>query len=352
MQQNKHTLIERWQTGSALTLAQQIKACWLFGKDPCVILPLEKHEGRWDFRGLDLTATLPSVVLLPDGIELRMKDYRNEVHGDSPVSFNNIHFADCDFSFACVKGLWLEHCIFENVLFCGANGEGVRDEASIFRQVDFSQAYWYFSTLGISGAYYENCVFVKTDLRRVVFYCGYFENCHFGNTKWSQDIDFSGSHFIQSKVSGKVRKVSFRAIEDGLVNENCGCSPIESNSPIYLDLSDAHVEELYAMGKVDVSRVVLPKDGCALLIVDWDVGLRKLTKAIKDSWGDMEVQTEAMLLDRIIEYRTFDDSRMQFFTLYQLEKYSWDITPPEEKSRVIDKFWKALLQISAEEKGV
>ncbi len=42
-------------------LAQQIKACLLCQINPYEILPLEKHVGRWDFRGLDLTIELSAL---------------------------------------------------------------------------------------------------------------------------------------------------------------------------------------------------------------------------------------------------------------------------------------------------
>lgn len=346
---NQRALIERWQTGPGLELAQQLKACWLFGREPYPLLPLAKHGGRWDFRGLDVTIGLPPVIPLPDGTALAMREYRNAPHGDRPDSFNGVHFVDYDFSFACLEDLWFEACVLDNILFCGANGTGFRDEASIFRQVDFTRACWYGATLGLKGARYERCRFERTDLRRAFFYCGYFTDCHFSSAKWSRDVSFEGSHFIRSKISGKMRQLFFKAVEDPLVHDLCGYSPVESNSPIDLDLSAAQVEELLTIGPVDVSQVVLPQDGSALLIRDRAAGAQKLAQLIRASWSNTAPQSEARFLDKWLNYSTSEETGMQFVTRYQLNVTAWDIEPAEERARVVEKFWAALLQISAEE---
>jgi hypothetical protein len=349
MPSNKRALIERWQTGPGLELAQQLKACWLFGREPYPLLPLEKHNGRWDFRGLDVTILLPPVIPLPDGTALDMREYRNAAHGDRPDSFNGVHFVDCDFSFACLEDFWFEACVLDNILFYGANGTGFHDEASTFRQVDFTRTRWYGATLGLRGARYERCLFEKTDLRRVFFYCGYFTDCHFNHATWSRDVSLEGSHFIRSKISGKIWQIFFKAIEDPLVNDLCGYIPVESNSPVDLDLSAAQVEELLVIGPVDVSQVILSQDGNALLIRDWRAGARKLAQMIRAGWGDTAPQAEAHFLDKWLKYSTSENSGMQFVTRYQLDVTAWDIEPAEEKARVVENFWTALLQISAEE---
>lgn len=41
---------------------------------------------------------------------------------------------------------------------------------------------------------------------------------------------------------------------------------------------------------------------------------------------------------------------MRFISRDELEIMAWEIKSPEEKERVIEKFWEALLQISAKEK--
>lgn len=351
MPSNRRALMERWQTGAGLELAHQLKACWLFGREPYALLPLEKYGGRWDFRGLDVTIPLPPIIPLPDGTTLDMQKYRNASHGDRPDSFNGVQFVNCDFSFACLEDFWFEGCTLDNVLFCGANGTGFHDEASTFRQVDFTRARWYGATLGLKGARYEYCLFEKTDLRRIFFYCGYFIDCHFSHAKWSRDVSLEGSHFIRSKISGKLRQIFFKAVEDPLVNELCGYSPVESNSPVDLDLSAAQVEELLTIGPVDVSQVILPRDDSALLIRDRAAGARKLAQMIRADWGDTAPQAEAHFLNKWLKYITSDDLGMQFVTRYQLDVTAWDIEPAEEKARVVDKFWGALLQISAEEQG-
>lgn len=266
-------------------MAQQIKACWLFGKNPCEVLPLQKYRGLWDFRGLDLNINLPPVIALPDGERPQMKRLSKKDYWDPTMAMVNTRFADCDFSFACLEDRWFERCTFENVLFRGANGCGIHDQASLFRRVDFTRSQWRGSGLGMNGARYENCIFANTDLRYVSFYGGYFTDCHFLNAKWSNDVSFEGSHFLRCKLSGKIKGIFFKDIEDELVKSKCGCEPIESNSPVDLDLSEAQIKWIVIIGEVDVSQVVLPKKGNFVLIKDWPSGLNTLRKTIERSWG-------------------------------------------------------------------
>ena len=80
-------------------------------------------------------------------------------------------------------------------------------------------------------------------------------------------------------------------------------------------------------------------------------GAQKLAQLIRASWSDTAPQAEAHFLRKWLKYITSDDPGMQFVTRYQLGVTAWDIEPVEERARVVEKFWAALLQISAEEQG-
>ncbi|MFN8488138.1 MAG: pentapeptide repeat-containing protein [Caldilineaceae bacterium] len=275
----KKSLIERWSQDQLWMGLYPEVIARLQTNGELGQLALPQYDGRWDLRGISLRVTgaqVPGEIELPEGMVFRF------ALGARP-RFTNIQLRSIDFSYAQLDQAVFEHCYVEDVLFHNANGEGVTDPGSTFRNVDLSGARWRGATLGFDGTRYEAVNFQRSDLRNTLYYRGYFVDCDFSDAN-IQNVDFLASHFIRCRFGGKLRKVWFRGYYPGK-NDEERFGKTESNPMEDVDFAEAvFTEDVVFANNIDLSRVIPPQDGKHKLFRNWQDTILLARQEVEQEW--------------------------------------------------------------------
>lgn len=201
-------LRQRWSGKGGQDVARSA-ICRLLTGESLDGLPLERHEGRIDLRGLWLVSSrgLPGLRLA------------GELEG-VPAADSGI-WADLDFSYATFR-IDLAGTTVTNVLFNHVGWQGWRVKASRLTDCSFRAADLRGSSFdGANGrlasdplrhasSYYQRCDFTRTRTgQRGTWGRAVFEECVFGSTKFESPNWFYGAELRRCIFRGEFREVCF-----------------------------------------------------------------------------------------------------------------------------------------------
>lgn len=330
MDQRREELVQRWQTEEGQRWRKQVIRRLQKRKDLSKQPFLQRHQGRWDLRGLDFSRKPWHRFTTEVEITSEYKAPFTFAFGGK-YTFKRTSFRDIDFSYANLGQANLERCHFENVLFHHTNYIGVRDSRCTFHQVDFYKADMRGATLGLHGARYEDVSFRRADMRRVSCYRGYFIKCDFSEAR-IEEVNFNASHFINCTFKGPLRGVWFRGYY-AIPQDEKTFGKTEPNPMENVDFSEATLWDVMFSDGCDLSKVIIPQDGEHFLFHRWPQVLARAKEEVERNWEGVFKQEALGFLDVYAEGAQNQD--MYIINRRELEHpyYTGDITGREEKRR-------------------
>lgn len=252
----KNALSQRWRTVDGLKLGQEVVAR-LVNRQALDKLPLERHAGRIDLRGLLVSAPRPMrrVTARLEGQSL------TAVELDRVVVLRGVVLEGLDLSGAQLESLRFFDCKIANCRFDGANCQDWRLWGADVSNTSFAGANMRDAVLGAwyegHGDIYRNVSFVRADLRSIVCDSATFIDCDFSFARIA-NIDFGSTSFVRCRFAGEIREVQFwdRGLETGKSDPN----PMED-----VDFSGATLR-FVEFRRLNLDRVVLPTSPDHLII--------------------------------------------------------------------------------------
>ena len=164
----------------------------------------------------------------------------------------------CDLSGATLDGLMWSRSRFTSVDFTRASMKGFVDRANKYSNCIFVGSDLTNATLGFEGSEFDSCNFDGANFGRSSFIRPLFVGCTFAGQ--FRNVDFEASSFSRCRFSGRVDGGWFRNgyQHPDLVSE-FGRPPV--NSMTNVDFQDAVLWGVGFSGSVDLSSVLLPRDG-------------------------------------------------------------------------------------------
>lgn len=276
-------LIDRWTTDKWAAIRKRILA------NPRKILAIlrdhPKIDGRIDLRGLVFVENL--------------KDSR-------PLILRRLNWESVDLSYADLRGTWWTKCNVKDSLFSRTDFRQVHIEASnfsdcIFSRCDFRDAYLNMSCRSESGSF-ENVVFHRSNLCRVIFGFPILRNCSFENCKLSTTM-FSASRFYNTKFVGPIESAFFNGKLDPpfgwfekLIYARKKYSifnPMEN-----VDFSQAELKDVSFLNGIDLRKCEFPKGDNCLLITNPARTYKIAAELVRNTWNG-EDQRHALILIKI-----------------------------------------------------
>ncbi len=200
-------------------------------------------------------------------------------------------FRDLDLSFARFGRVLLEACEFENVNLTGMQHAIWNERGCRFCDVQLRDVKLRNAALGLGGSAYERVDFSRCDFGDAFFYRPQFRGCTFASPKF-RGLDFNMSNFAGCSFSGQLDGVWFRA-KWPHPHDEATFGPAAPNE-MRVDFSDASLWDVVFTGGLDLSRVVLPRDGQHVLLKDFCNALLKSKKRV-ESLGDGGLDQEHAL---------------------------------------------------------
>ena len=243
---------QRWTTREGQELGQAVLARLVQGL-PLDDLPLGRHEGRIDLRGL--------VVSPPQQLRQINRQSLSAIELDRVVVLRAVVLQDLDLSGAHLESLRFFHCKISSCRFDGANCQDWRLWGVQVVDTSFAEANMRDAVLGAwhesRGDVYRNVSFVRADLRGVVCDSATFLDCDFSFAR-IVNIDFGSSSFVRCRFAGEIRDVIFwdRGFDTGKPDPN----PMED-----VDFSAATLRSV-EFRRLNLDRVVLPSSPDHLII--------------------------------------------------------------------------------------
>lgn len=246
-------------------------------------LPLGRHDGRWDLRGLRA----------PDPVAL--KTYETErssvtVLGLKSVA-RNIAWRDLDFSGARINGLRLFHADLANCVFDDCQLQDLRIWATqvrggSFRRADLRKAVLGGVSHGQLNAF-EGVNFSGADLRQTIYKAARFVDCDFSGVR-IEKINFNVTRFVRCRFAGELRSVQF-------YHHDLRGEPFPVNDMEDVDLRAADLR-LVEFRHLDLERVMLPENEQHLIVRNYVDTLDRLI-AIMRIRGDEPSACIAAILE-------------------------------------------------------
>jgi uncharacterized protein YjbI with pentapeptide repeats len=203
------------------------------------------------------------------------------------MELNRSQIRDIDFSYAYFGHAILKQCVFEHVLLRGMENSRWNERGCRFVDVDFSEARLRNAGIGIDGSIYERVSFQGVDFTGAVFIRPRFTDCDFSNAKL-RELDFNASNLVNCKFRGKLESVWFRRYYPSKSDEQRMGKAVP-NEMWNVDFSDASLRDVVFTGGLNLSTVILPKDGSHVLLRHFDTSLNKTRNEIeKLAWTDEE----------------------------------------------------------------
>ncbi len=266
------SLIQRWRTGKGSHLSQAVAATLIQGQS-LDNLPLGRHEGRIDLRGLTLTDPRPV-----GRITAQLGDRSlSAVQLANVLSLRGVSLEDLDLSGAQLESLRFFDSKIANCRFDGANCQDWRLWGVEVVDVSFAGAIMRDAVLGAwyegHGDVYRKVNFVGADLRSIVCDSATFVDCDFSFARIA-NVDFGSSGFVRCRFAGELRDVIFwdRGFDTGKPDPN----PMED-----VDFSDATLR-FVEFRRLNLDRVTLPSNPDHIIIRSYrcvvEHALRELEK--------------------------------------------------------------------------
>jgi uncharacterized protein YjbI with pentapeptide repeats len=197
---------------------------------------------------------------------------------DFGLRLEHIHITGLDLSFAVIPYSTFADCRFEDVQFAGIEADGWNERLCRLSDVSFRQACLRGAALGMRPSTYEQVDFTRADLRGAVFSAASFTRCDFSYAHLA-DIDFEASGFTECRFRGRLDHVKFRRVYR-FPDDEIKIGKIPPNEMKQVDFSHAQLWDLVFSGNLDLSSVILPKDGSHILVEHFDLALENLSAEI------------------------------------------------------------------------
>lgn len=206
---------------------------------------------------------------------------------ESGMELKRVEIRETDFSYAQLGQIVLKQCAFDHVIFREIESSRWNERASHFTNVDFAQAKLRDAAIGIDGSIYKKVSFQGVDFTGASFYRPQFTNCDFSHAKL-QKLDFYVSNFVNCKFCGKLKTVWFRRYYP-IKEDEKRMGVAVPNEMRNVDFSEASLWDAVFTGGLDLSSIVLPKDGSHILLYHFNTALEKTRCEIeKLPWTDNE----------------------------------------------------------------
>jgi uncharacterized protein YjbI with pentapeptide repeats len=265
-------LSQRWSTAEGQKLAHEVVARLVKGR-ALDNLPLERHEGRIDLRGLQVTA--PKTGRRITGRLGEQSLTAIELAGI--LELRGVVLDGLDLSGAQLESLRFFDSKIANSRFNGANCKDWRLWGVEVSNVSFDDAMMRDAVLGAwyegHGDVYRNVTFVRADLRSIVCDSATLVDCDFSHARII-DVDFGSSSFIRCRFAGEMRDVIFwdHGFDTGKPDPNL----MED-----VDFSAATLR-FVEFRRLDLNRVVLPTSPDHLVIRGYRCVLEQALRELKD----------------------------------------------------------------------
>jgi uncharacterized protein YjbI with pentapeptide repeats len=209
------------------------------------------------------------------------------------IELERARFRDSDFSYSDFGRGIFRRCTFENVLFREIDSHRWNERDCRFADVDFHKANLRNAGIGIRGSTYLRVSFREANFSGAHFYRGQFTGCDFSDAKLRK-IDFLVSNLVNCKFRGKLESVWFRRRYPHPAQEKRYGKAVP-NEMRNVDFSEAELWDVMFTGGVDLSHVILPKDGYHILFRHFDVALIRVRDIIDTLPWSEEDKKRAMI---------------------------------------------------------
>jgi uncharacterized protein YjbI with pentapeptide repeats len=253
----KFLYINRWQDNQRIPLINRVFNLILYSNN--VSKELEDITGRTDQGLIDLRG-IPFSSL------------------STQMRLENKSFSDIDFSYANFGFVLIKNCQFTNVILNNTIHQQWNERDCKFTDVDFSDVKFVNAALGIQGSIYHNAKFNNCNFTGSYFFHPQFTKCTFCNSKL-KNIDFNASNFISCKFRGKLESIWFRRSYP-IAGDDESRGIIFRNEMRDVDFSQASFWDVIFTGGLDLSTVILPKDGQHILVRNFYEALQNLEQKL------------------------------------------------------------------------
>lgn len=193
---------------------------------------------------------------------------------ETGLELEKARFHDVDLSYSDFGHGIFRQCTFENVRFREIDSRQWNERGCQFTDVDFSGANLRDAAIGIDGSTYIRVSFRKVDFSGASFFRPQFIDCDFCDARL-KDVDFFASNFVNCKFSGRLEGVWFRRYYP-LPQYERQMGKAVPNQMRNVDFSEAELWGVTFTGGLDLSHVVLPKDGSHILLRHFDAALTRV----------------------------------------------------------------------------
>jgi len=280
----REDLVSRWGGSEAGSLAVEVVERLRTGA-PLDDLPVGRHEGRVDIRGLPVARPRRSQeaagswrwTQLAGLTELRGVGLRAlDLSGASldHLRFFDVDIHDCRLEWTSCRDWRLWGCTVTDTTFIHADlatavlGSWYNDRGNVYRRVSFARA----------------------DLRRVLAPDGTFEDCDFSYARIER-TRFGSSDLIRCRFAGTLREIQFYARDPH--SQKPTPNPMDA-----VDFSDAVLRDVEFRG-LDLDRVQLPRSARHLLIRHYRCVLMTVLAQLEGDDSDFGRGTKAYWGNRL-----------------------------------------------------
>jgi len=204
-------------------------------------------------------------------------DLRGLAFGDG-IELEGVQFRETDFSYSDFGRGIFRQCTFERVLFREIDSHRWNERGCQFTDVDFYKANLRDAGIGIDGTAYIRAGFRETNFSGASFIRPQFIACDFSDARL-KGIDFLLSNLVDCKFRGRLESVWFRR-HYRLPSDEQNFGKAAPNEMRHVDFSEAELWDVTFTGGLDLSQVVLPRDGFHLLFRHFGAALVKAKQAI------------------------------------------------------------------------
>lgn len=197
---------------------------------------------------------------------------------DKIITFRRKELLNLDFESSTFKYLELRKCKVESVSFKNISAGVWRDSASSYQSTDFSGAVLGSSAIGLDGSTYQDVDFTGADLRQASFYRPKFIRCDFSRARLRR-VDFAASAFEEVVFEGDLTNVWFNHTYRFPGDEK-RYGRTEPNSMYRVDFRNVRLYGVVFTGGLDLSTIILPKDGSLLLIHRFAEALERAAESL------------------------------------------------------------------------
>ena len=180
----------------------------------------------------------------------------------------------CDLVGADLDGLDWSRSTFRETDFSRANMQGFIDRGNVYQKCLFINSNLSGATMGFDGSHFVDCKFEGTKFQRTTFVRPTFERCSFAADL--NNVNFEASAFVECSFAGRIESGWFRnGYQHFALVETFGKPP--TNTMANVDFSDAILWGVGFSGNLDLSTVIMPRDGKHYFFDRWPYRLRRLS---------------------------------------------------------------------------